>query len=278
MCSDTMRPNLLKITFRILGLFTPALAARVGVRLFYTPRRSQPSEWETQLQNSGVAFVASGTEIPLQATSWGNGPIVLLVHGWEGRGTQLGRFVMPLVDAGFRVVTFDGPAHGQSPGRSTTLPEFATAIIALCRELGPLYGIVGHSFGAAATSIALQNGISAEKAVLVSPPFSFASVVGRFASFLSIPEDVLRRMHVLMEKRHRCPPDTLSFDTIGPQMRTPALIFHDADDRYVPYHDGLAVARVWQGSTMITTNGLGHNRILSDGIVIERVVEFMVRV
>ncbi|MDX1252845.1 MAG: alpha/beta hydrolase [Gammaproteobacteria bacterium] len=272
-----MHPNLLKIAFCILGFFAPALAARVGVRLFYTPRRRQPSEWETQLQNSGAAFAASGAEFPLQAISWGSGPLVLLVHGWEGRGTQLGRFVMPLVDAGFRVVAFDGPAHGRSPGRPTTLPEFAAAIVALCRELGPLYGIVGHSFGAAAASIALQNGISAEKAVFVSPPFSFANVVGRFASFLSIPENVVRRMHVLMEKRHRCPPGTLSFDTIGPQMRAPALIFHDADDRYVPHHDGLAVAGAWQGSTMVTTTGLGYNRILRDGVVIERVVEFMGR-
>ncbi|MFP2912939.1 hypothetical protein ACLESD_49620, partial [Pyxidicoccus sp. 3LFB2] len=36
--------------------------------------------------------------------SWGEGPRVLLVHGWSGYGGQLTAFVAPLVEAGFSVV------------------------------------------------------------------------------------------------------------------------------------------------------------------------------
>ena len=42
--------------------------------------------------------------------SWGSGPTVLLVHGWEGRGSQLSAFAPALVKAGFRVVAVDMPA------------------------------------------------------------------------------------------------------------------------------------------------------------------------
>jgi len=37
-----------------------------------------------------------------------------MVHGWNGRGAQLGAFAPELVRVGFRVVTFDTPAHGRS--------------------------------------------------------------------------------------------------------------------------------------------------------------------
>src|SRR2546427_4662875 len=35
---------------------------------------------------------------PVSVWTWGHGPVVLLVHGWGGRGAQLARFVEPLVD------------------------------------------------------------------------------------------------------------------------------------------------------------------------------------
>ena len=49
----------------------------------------------------------------------------LLVHGWEGRGAQLGSLVGPLVEAGLSVVAFDAPAHGDSPGNRLYLTDEA---------------------------------------------------------------------------------------------------------------------------------------------------------
>jgi hypothetical protein len=40
----------------------------------------------------------------LPVYSWGSGPTILLAHGWSGRGSQLGAFVEPLVEQGFRLV------------------------------------------------------------------------------------------------------------------------------------------------------------------------------
>ena len=49
---------------------------------------------------------------------------VLLVHGWSGRSTQLFAFADKLLENGFMVISFDGPAHGKSTGRTTMMPEF----------------------------------------------------------------------------------------------------------------------------------------------------------
>ena len=50
----------------------------------------------------------------LVAWSWGEGPTVLLVHGWEGRGSQMAAFAAPLAEAGFRAVAFDAPGAASS--------------------------------------------------------------------------------------------------------------------------------------------------------------------
>jgi len=45
----------------------------------------------------------------LNGVSWGEGPVVLLVHGGSGWGQQMSVDVEPLVAAGFRVVAWDAP-------------------------------------------------------------------------------------------------------------------------------------------------------------------------
>ncbi len=95
---------------------------------------------------------------------------MLLVHGWEGRGSQLGAFVEPLVRAGLSVVAFDAPGHGDSPGRRLYLTDMADAIIDVERAVGPLHAIVAHSFGAAAVLLAHQRGaVDAARSVMIAP-------------------------------------------------------------------------------------------------------------
>ena len=63
-----------------------------------TPRRLAPREWEAALLRQGARLtLANG----LLARSYGAGPRVLLVHGWESRGMNLGMFIAPLTAAGY---------------------------------------------------------------------------------------------------------------------------------------------------------------------------------
>ena len=52
----------------------------------------------------------------LHAYDWGSptDPVVLLVHGMEGRALQLGKFAPALVGRGLRVVSIDMPGHGKT--------------------------------------------------------------------------------------------------------------------------------------------------------------------
>ncbi len=90
--------------------------------------------------------------------SWGSGPTVVLVHGWGSRASRLGALAVALVEAGFRVVAFDAPAHGESTGRFASLPEFARALVDVAEAAGPIHGLVGHSLGGAAVAMAMRQG------------------------------------------------------------------------------------------------------------------------
>jgi pimeloyl-ACP methyl ester carboxylesterase len=212
----------------------------------------------------------------LAATVWGNeGPTVLLVHGWQGRRSQLVKIAVDLAEHGYRAVTFDGPAHGSSAKKRTTLVEFSEAVECAARQFGPLYGIVGHSFGAAAVAIAMRKGVCAERAVLISCPFSLRHVVSGFAKIVGLPSKSHEKMYPLMEALHRCPESELSFETIGPDLKTPCLLIHDATDQYIPLKDGEMVSLTIDGAQIVRTRGLGHMRILQDDGVVARVLQFV---
>jgi AcrR family transcriptional regulator len=146
-----------------------------------SPARHPAPRREQAVLREGAAFDVPFAKGRLRAWRWGEGPTVLLVHGWGGRGGQLTPFVAPLRAAGFSVVAFDGPAHGASHGRIASVPLFAKAVHALSAHVGTVRGIVAHSMGAAGSAVALVEGLRVEASVFVGPPRNPAHFFQEFA-------------------------------------------------------------------------------------------------
>jgi pimeloyl-ACP methyl ester carboxylesterase len=270
--SEPFAVRAMRAGLRALGAVSPDAAARVAVRLFFTPRRYERPAREREVLASGTPLsLKSG----LRATAWGQGPTVLLVHGWEGRGTQLGAFVQPFVQAGRRVVALDGPAHGDSAGSETNLLEFAGALVAVERELGGLEAMVAHSFGSSATLLALDIGLHVRRLVVVAGPSSIPDVLVRFMEFLRMPAGVAERFVEHCGRKVGRRPDEMDLTGIAARVNVPALIFHDREDPEVPYADGVALANAWPAAELRATTGLGHRRILRDPAVLREAVQFV---
>ena len=62
---------------------------------------------------------------------------------------------------------------------------------------------------------------------------------------------------------------------IAPAIGRPALIVHDLADAVVPWEEGECYARHWPGARLLSTQGLGHNRVLSDATVIDAALRFL---
>jgi len=211
----------------------------------------------------------------MQLWSWGEGPTVLLVHGWNGRSTQLGGFVEPLVARGYRVVAFDSLGHGDSDGKQSSLPELANCIRQVVDELGGVYGIIAHSLGGAATTFALAYGMQAERLVFVSPPADPREFLKIFGAAIGINEDVRLRVKQRVERRLGVPMEEMQAFELAPEMRLPLLVIHDEDDKEVPVEVGRGVAAAWPRAELVVTQGLGHQRILRDSEVAEVAVHFI---
>jgi pimeloyl-ACP methyl ester carboxylesterase len=271
------------MTFRVIGsaltaldVLAPSLAERLAARLFLTPRRvpSPASEAASrQRADRESRFVASHS---ITAWSWGEGPAILLLHGWEGRATQLGALAESLAREGYRVIAPDFPAHGDSAGRRTNLLEFAAIIEALIVAEEPV-AIVAHSFGAAATTVALRDAAFDGQLVYLSPPEDFAFFTETFGRMLGISDNLAKRMERTIERQFGIDWSHLRGTALGPQMRAPLLVIHDEDDLDVPARFGRDLAAAWPDAVLMLTSKLGHRRILRDPAVIAAAIEFIER-
>jgi pimeloyl-ACP methyl ester carboxylesterase len=260
----------------LVSRLSPALAARWLERLFTTPiKRRIPDrerEWISSATRSRVRFDA-GRELEVYTWGEGNGPTVLLVHGWSGQGSQMGVFAAPLLERGFRVVGFDAPAHGRSDGARSSLPELATAVQRVAEHLGPLAAIVAHSLGTAASTLALSWGVAAKRLVYVAPPEDLPGYLRHLAEILGFAPGIAERTQARLERRLGVPFEAARGSTLAPTLGQPLLVVHDDEDVEVPYGEGERIARLWRGAELMTTHGYGHHRIVRQPDVVEAVVD-----
>jgi len=266
----------LRRTFPVLATVSVSLAARWAEHLFRTPPRSARLRSEQRVLDQGERREIPFGRRNVVAWFWGKSPrTVLLVHGWGGHAGRLSRFVGPLLEAGFSVMAIDAPAHGDSDGRQTGLPDVAAAILEAGRVAGPLAGLIGHSMGAAAAVLALRDGLRAERVVLLAPPTNPEEFSARFARSLCIPPAVRERMKQRLTERHGWQWPRLRLLACVPDRPVPLLIFHDARDVKVPLRDQQAILKTWQGASIVRTRGLGHHKIARSPEVILSAVDFL---
>jgi hypothetical protein len=71
--------------------------------------------------------------------------------------------------------------------------------------------------------------------------------------------------------------DDFDIPALARAQKAPLLVVHDRDDDEVPWSDGAAIAAAWPGARLVTTEGLGHRRVLRDPRVVELAVSFVSR-
>lgn len=279
--SEPMILKLFQLAFRIGGRLSPKIASRFAYRLWLTsPRFKTPASEHSALESAIVEFHPIKNH-KIATYCWGRTkpvakPIVLLVHGWSGRGTQLGSFVEPLLDAGYRVLSFDAPAHGKSSGKQTTIYEIADVILALQQHYSQFDAVISHSFGGPCTALAVQNGLKIKHFVAICPPASLNGLVAKFISALQLTEKTSTQLIRRIEKsfgKHIW--KDLSMTTMVENINVPGFVIHDTHDIDIPWEEGQAVAYAWNNAPFKITGELGHRRILRDKGVIESAINFI---
>lgn len=256
-----------------VGRLAPGVTARAARKMLMTPRPQSTRDWEIRHMETATRITLPNGLSTLQ---WGveGAPIILCLHGWEGRGSQFGMLALPLAEAGYRVIALDAPAHGESPGREANPLVFRDALLDTGKALGQLELVIGHSMGASASALAIAQGLDTRSAVLVAGPASLRDVLNRFAGYFGLPDSARRRFLGIVESHTRAPLDTVEVSQLAKHFDMPALVVHDQDDPMVPFSDAGQIADHWPQARLLTTSGLGHFQALRDAQVISTIVTF----
>jgi pimeloyl-ACP methyl ester carboxylesterase len=269
-----LRLTLIRLWLRVVGAVAPSAAAWLAARMLTHPERHPQQSWEATTPGDFDVHVIEGG---LVARTWGSGPVVLLLHGWSGRYTQFGPLIEGLRKAGFKAVTIDPPAHGDSPGRVSHPIAFADAAFAAAEAFAPIAAVVGHSMGAGSVAYSLTLEPYAPRAVLVAGPASMSRVLGRYADLLQLSNAVRVKLFLRVGRLMGIAEHELDIERLPPPPGVRFLVVQDRDDKEVPVGEAEAIARHWTDTTLHLTRGLGHARLLADPDTVQRIVTFIAR-
>ncbi|MBL0885662.1 alpha/beta fold hydrolase [Myceligenerans indicum] len=282
-------------TLRHLAHLPAPLAAEVATWVAFRlgPRAPvRPHEQETHqasrrstLSHSRPA-VNRGRPVDIAVHTWGDpdAPAVLLVHGWQSRASFFAPVIADLLASGRRVVAYDAPGHGDSGGSRRTLADDVAIIHRLSEaEPGGWEGVVAHSAGVLGAGVALADGAPARRFAGLAGLSSATAINDGFFAASGTPPG-LRARYDDVVRRRRFPDEPDLYERYDLTRRpvpatVPALFVHDDADRYVPHRQSELLLGAHAGSAeLVTTTGLGHNRIVRDEAVRRRVVDHVVAV
>lgn len=269
-------PVWFRTMMRVLSVI-PALGSAVAWRLFWQlgePAAVRPAE---QVFHDSARVSRNGDVVRYE---WGDGDrVVLLVHGWRSRASRFAAIGEALVERGYTVVSFDARGNGSSDGTRTHALEYADEIAALGERYGRFDAVIAHSLGAVATFVAARRGLRASRLVTVGAPYDFRSVIRTFANAVGMPGPATRSLERRVARWAR----PLGVDVwreivteLDPADYRPLLVVHDSGDREAPLEQAMLIAESHTGPVeTLITDGLGHNRVLSDPAVVARIAAFV---
>ena len=261
----------------VVGAVSPRLAGRLALRLFCTPVPATPSRAARSFMAAAERVEVPWSRGVVAAYVLGEGPSVLLIHGWSAHGASMRGFARSLAARGIRAVCIDLPAHGRSTGRTTNMLESGDAIGEVLTRLGPFRGAVCHSFGAPSLLLGLSRkaGPAPDRLVTVGAPNDIDKVFSDYARRFRLSPAAESNMRARIDRLFGGP--FLIFDVAAQAwgFGEDLLVVHDIEDPDVPYAEGVRMAG--DRGRLLTTEGLGHNRVLRDPEVIEVVTQFLER-
>ncbi len=190
---------------------------------------------------------------------------------------NLSYFFKTLIDAGYSVIAYDAPAHGDSDGQVTNYFELSDTVRAFFDpSLGfNIQGVIGYSIGASA----VINCISKEKpsidTVLIAPALKLKELLFNAFNHHGVPKIVYQSLVAELERYYGYDVHQDNPYDLAKAITSKMLIVHDKDDRTIPYMDSKILSEKTDNVDLHTTKGLGHKLILRDKAVVDFITGYI---
>jgi pimeloyl-ACP methyl ester carboxylesterase len=235
-----------------------------------TPPRHEPRRVAPSLANAKRTDVETSSG---RVAAWrlGEGPAVILAHGWSSDNSSWERLISALAARGRAVVAVDHPGHGLSANAHCTRRSAGRALVEVAAKLGPISAAAGHSFGGPVVGMALSQGLPADRVVFMAPAEPRSVRWLRAAADKGIAPEIAKRAVAIAESEG----EMFDMSVPGPHMRAHALFVQSKDDLAVPYSSTQGLNAAWSGSEIMLVDGFGHEKILEDEAIVNRVADFL---
>ena len=271
-------PEIILVTGKLISLISPKLITLFAAKLFTTPIKHKIPKREVEMDKNSIQKTIHIPAINKEIVVYNYGSStnkILLVHGWSGRGTQLFKIADELVKAGYSTVSFDAPAHGKSPGKTTIMVDFIDSILEIDKQFGPFTAAIGHSLGGMSVLNAMKKGLKVNHAVVIGSGDIVEDIIDDFIAKLRLKPTVGKLLSLHFEKKYKEKMNDYSAFLAAEKVTVPVLVIHDNNDAEVPVSAGIHIHKYLKNGTLFLTDGLGHRKILGNQKVIEKTIQFI---
>jgi pimeloyl-ACP methyl ester carboxylesterase len=270
-----LTPKLVGYSINFLSYISPAFAAKLAVLLFSTPRNARLDEEARLYLKNFKQTDINYKGFPIKTYNWSGGnKTILLVHGWDSNSFRWKDLIELLKQDDYNIISIDAPAHGASGNKIFNAPLYSECLNEVITKFKPQV-IVGHSVGATASVIALENHDlpSVEKIVLLGAPSNLAISVGNYVKMMKFNNRVYNAINQYYLKHFNHLPEHYCVENFYKNIQPEGLIIHDRTDNIISYKEALDIHRVYKNSELIKTRGLGH-RLKSDKVY-QHILDFL---
>lgn len=261
-----------------LSYIAPPVAGKIATQLF-SQSRNEANPYRKALTPIGArkCTISSQVHRVENIYLWGEkGDIVLLLHGWGANCSSMFGFVDRLLAEGYRVATFDGPAHGCTPGEYATMSEYVAATRHVIEHLQDVKYIVAHSLGGIVAMAAAAQSPGVEQLVFISSPSSLLDVLDIWSgNFMKLRSSIRERILKQLLADNGVPVSHWNIISHGKNWHKPIQIIHDKNDEVVGCDHANKLNKALHSSDVFFTEGLGHVKPLMNPLVHQKVVDFL---
>jgi len=271
--------KLMRLAFAILGVLAPPVGVAWAYKIWFRSPRYKTPKRELAWREQSRKILIHSPFGRVMTYHWGDADKlrIFLVHGWSGRGLQLGAFAAPLLAAGYSVTSFDAPGHGESDGHATSIFQIAEVLRQIVLEAKRPHAIIAHSFGCMVSAYALRDyQLGIQKLVAISSPTTPQYLIEGFVKTFKFSSRITDGFIAELKKEFgKDVLERISADKNLQDWSGELLVIHDKDDAIVHWQHGEQLAQSSKHSKTIYTNGLGHRRILGNDAVLRASVSFL---
>lgn len=209
---------------------------------------------------------------------------ILITHGWMSRAAYMVRLIRSLHQQGYEIYALDFPAHGEAKGMQLTWIDAVSILRDILNNLGPIYAVIGHSFGGSMLLNTLNLASQLpdwhiqtmpERAVLIASPTNMRTPVSKFARRLKLSGQAYLLLREVIRRHSKTNIQYLNFRRFATRGKTPLLCIHGTADTTIDPRESINFCRRYPHASLALLPGIDHVDVLIDNRVENLVYNFL---